>query len=263
MADSGRSGRGPQSNFWIALIIIGASLAMLVFAAASLFQVTQASTLDPEKKIAIYQSVFNQLMAVVAAWVGAIIAFYFSRENINAVADGYRDLAAGMTGEAKLRTMSASVEMIPASEFDKVSLTQGQRNGKTIATNAIGELIDIAEGRHRSRVLVLDSEGRFVAVIHRSVLYEFLANGGGTSQAQAGTADAPGGHVLEDILRAHPMVKMAAFVAKDATVADAKSAMERMGVQCQDVFITRGGSWREPVLGWLPNTMIGALSRAE
>lgn len=263
MADNGKSGRGQQSNFWIALMIIGASLGMLIFAAASLFQATQTADVQPAERIAIYQNVFNQLMAVVAAWVGAIIAFYFSRENINAVADGYRDLAAGMTGEAKLRTLSASVEMIPASEFDMVPLKPGDRNGKSIAANPISDLINVAEGKHRSRVLVLDGGGAFVAVIHRSVLYEFLANEGGASQVQAAdTAGAPR-YVLEDILKAHPLVKTAAFVAKDATVADAKSAMERMGPQCQDVFITRGGSWREPVLGWLPNTMIGALSRAE
>ncbi len=258
------AGRGPQSNFWIALIIIGASLAMLVFAALRLFQAAEASGVDGQDRVAIYQNVFNQLMAVVAAWVGAIIAFYFSRENISAVADGYREFAAGMTGEAKLRTLSASVEMIPASEFDMVVLKQSGRNGKTIAANPICELISIAEERQRSRVLVLDAKGAFVAVVHRSVLYEFLANEGGAIHAQAATD--PEGlprYVLEDILKAHPVVKTAAFVAKDATVADAKAAMERVGMQCQDVFVTRAGSWREPVLGWLPNTVIGSLSRAE
>jgi hypothetical protein len=49
-------------------------------------------------------------------------------------------------------------------------------------------------------------------------------------------------------------------VAEDATLADAKRAMESVP-WCQDTFVTHGGSREEPVIGWITNVIIEANSR--
>ncbi len=50
-----------------------------------------------------------------------------------------------------------------------------------------------------------------------------------------------------------------AFVPVNATVADAKMAMEQTE-DCQDVFVTQAGSKSESVLGWLTNVDISNLT---
>jgi hypothetical protein len=52
-----------------------------------------------------------------------------------------------------------------------------------------------------------------------------------------------------------------AFVARDRSVADAKSAMENTP-NCQDVIVTEHGLRAEPVLGWISNVDIGRISQA-
>jgi hypothetical protein len=52
-----------------------------------------------------------------------------------------------------------------------------------------------------------------------------------------------------------------AYVARDRTLADAKSAMEAIP-GCQDVVVTAGGAKAEPILGWISNVDIGRASMA-
>jgi hypothetical protein len=47
----------------------------------------------------------------------------------------------------------------------------------------------------------------------------------------------------------------------DATLADAKKAMERTA-NCQDVLITLDGTERSAVKGWLTNVIIGKAAQA-
>ena len=46
-----------------------------------------------------------------------------------------------------------------------------------------------------------------------------------------------------------------AVVSEDATLADAKAAMESVR-DCLDVFVTKSGTKDEPVLGWVTNVLI-------
>jgi hypothetical protein len=57
------------------------------------------------------------------------------------------------------------------------------------------------------------------------------------------------------------ITKTAAFVAKNATLADAKAAMERT-TAIQDVIVTQTGLSTEPMLGWITNVDIARLSQA-
>jgi hypothetical protein len=44
-------------------------------------------------------------------------------------------------------------------------------------------------------------------------------------------------------------------VAEDATLADAKTKMDKLP-QCLDIFVTKNGTKNEPIIGWLTNLII-------
>lgn len=64
---------------------------------------------------------------------------------------------------------------------------------------------------------------------------------------------------LEDLLK-DPALKTRveqsfAAVKEDATLADVKKEMDKNS-DCQDVFVTKGGTKAEPTLGWITNVII-------
>jgi hypothetical protein len=67
---------------------------------------------------------------------------------------------------------------------------------------------------------------------------------------------------LGDLLKERPDLKQnAAYVSEGATLAEAKSAMEKID-NCKLIFVTKSGDAKEPVLGVLTNTDIAKYSKA-
>lgn len=70
---------------------------------------------------------------------------------------------------------------------------------------------------------------------------------------------------LEDLLADATLSKLfeSSFcvVAASATVEEARSAMKRIP-NCRDIFVTAGGSAKEPVIGWLTDVDLEAGRRA-
>jgi CBS domain len=113
------------------------------------------------------------------------------------------------------------------------------------------------DARKYSRVPLVDSDDRLVYIVHRSMLDQFVAQ-----RAIAGNHSGLDQLTMADVFSDRPDFKAmfsgtAAFVAIDATLADARSAMEGKR-NCYDVFVTDTGSAQEPILGWLTDVIIAA-----
>jgi hypothetical protein len=113
------------------------------------------------------------------------------------------------------------------------------------------------DARKYSRVPLVDSDDRLVYIVHRSMLDQFIAQ-----RAIAGNHSGLDQLTMADVFSDRPDFKAmfsgtAAFVAIDATLADARSAMEG-NRNCYDVFVTDTGSAQEPILGWLTDVIIAA-----
>jgi hypothetical protein len=133
--------------------------------------------------------------------------------------------------------------------------------GKTEKNVTIEELYKfLKKGKGLTRIPILNEKGAVKYIIHQSMLYKYIS-------AKSIDAKEPiniGASTLEEFLKFEDMpdlvAKSLAFVSKNATLGDAKAAMEKTK-NCQDVFVTENGTPDEPILGWLTNTDISKYAK--
>lgn len=137
--------------------------------------------------------------------------------------------------------------MIPLAKIEKVVLSPGE----TAKDLKLGDLVDKL-GPTVTRIPVIDAEERGKYVIHEGLLCRYIAQ-----QARTGTFDV-NTSTLEEFLedpRNRTLVEALAFVALEATLAEAREAMEKVE-HCRDAFVTEHGKKDERVIGWLTNVDI-------
>ena len=84
--------------------------------------------------------------------------------------------------------------------------------------------------------------------------------------ARGVTPDQLKAKTLQNLFDEEPALKKVfegtfAIVKEDATLSDAKAAMEKVD-NCLDVFVTKNGTKNEPVTGYLTNLMISEAAKA-
>ena len=227
-------------RFWLAVGITVCS----VISVGILSVVIVVNSTD---KTASAQLVLAAVLPLMGSWVGTVLAFYFSRENLEAATNSVTQLAQ-LTSLQKLQSTPVTDKWIPKDKMfrrptplDQIKLVQA--------------LEELAKSHKGNRLPVLSDKDYPVLVIHRSIIDRFLAE----KVAQNLTPDQFRALTLQDLLNESDyrglLATSFATVKQDATLADAKSAMERLP-NCQDVFVTRGGTKEEEVLGWITNAII-------
>jgi hypothetical protein len=117
-------------------------------------------------------------------------------------------------------------------------------------------LLDELDEHKFSRLPFLDQTGRLVYIAHRSTLDQFVSRRARSKQPVDATV------TLADVFEQQPDIKTmfsttAAFLPSEATMADAKLAMDSLP-NCYDVFITDTGNSNDQVVGWLTDVIIRA-----
>jgi hypothetical protein len=117
------------------------------------------------------------------------------------------------------------------------------------------DLVRHLEARGRRRAPFVTQEDRLVYIAHRSILDEFIVQ-----QIAKGAISQLDELTLADLFQQRPDVRdmftsSAAFVGADATLGDAKVAMNST-LQCYDVFVTETGKADEAVVGWVTDVII-------
>lgn len=165
----------------------------------------------------------------------------------------------------RLASKAVQYEMIPFGRI--VAITSPDDNLGTI---------DLAElkkkfgekgsgGTPVTRLHLFDTKNHSLGILHRATWLEMLEQGRAQSiNVDSGSLgdvmklDFPSaaGETFEDLITGS-----LAFVGRDKTLADAKTAMEAVP-GCQDVIVTENGNKTMPVLGWITNVDIAKHSRA-
>ena len=206
--------------------------------------------------------IFHVVLPIIAGWIGVVHGYYFSNRSADA---GARQVLEAQRANAplaqKLTEYRAIDEMIPLADIKKIIL---ETNSSGDITNAFSELKAIVERPGYTRTPMFKTKNGdvlFAAIAHESIIYKF------DSRMQASGIN-PDELTIQDFLSDEEVTRSiagtTAFVARSATLQDAKLAMEaRKG--CQDVFVTTSGRETDPVEGWLPNVWImrRTIARAE
>ena len=187
-------------------------------------------------------AIFNALIPLFGTWVGTVVAYYFSRENFATAAQATRDLV-GQLADERLRKVLVKDAWVPVTAIEAVKIDKG-KTAQDIAFSSVLKMLSTKV----SRVPIWDSDMVILYIIHESMIYKF------DSRERNATA------TLADFLKYEDMesiVTRLAYVAKTATLADAKLKMNDMP-GCQDIVVTATGQRTEPVLGWITNAAIAS-----
>lgn len=196
---------------------------------------------------ALAQTILSTVLPVIGTWVGTVLAYYFSKENIEAATRSFTAIARQLTPEEKLRSKPVQDVMIRREDMFFVK-------GPAEGVNLVRAIKALEESKKGDRLPVLNETDWPLFVIHRSTIDKFLVD-----KAYSKPAVPLDNLTLADML-AQPDLKSAleksfAVVRRDATLADAKTAMDALTYP-QDVFVTRTGNQKEPVIGWITNAII-------
>jgi len=199
--------------------------------------------------------VVSAIFPLLGAWVGAVIAYYFAKENLEAATKSTKAL---LNLDERLRQTTVSEIMIDFSEIDgKVEVADEQ------AAEAL-KVSELQQDMPRNRAPVVDGPGRPMFVVHKGTLAEYIS--GKVAEGQATPADLTLGDLKNDngtwAKTLWDKLKAFATVGPKATLADVKEAMRSKGKDCADVFVTQDGTPDTPIVGWVTNVDLGRASRA-
>jgi hypothetical protein len=206
------------------------------------------------------KDVFTVLLPVFAAWVGTILAFYFSRENFESAGRQVTEIVKQVTPLERLRSLPVISHMIRRDDMVVLNLTAEKDIDQV---KVVGDILKLMTSSKKNRLPVLDTNDCPKYMIHRSMIDKYLAEKVLEEDEHSGD---PGALTFKNLLDEDADLKKMfetgfAIVPNDATLAEAKFAMEAV-TDCLDVFVTKRGTRNEPVIGWLTNAIIAKCSAA-
>ncbi|MEP6465235.1 MAG: hypothetical protein ABJB05_02970 [Parafilimonas sp.] len=211
----------------------------------------KAENIDKAKDI--LQILFSAILPLFGTWIGTILAYYFSKENLAAANATVQHLVNSITSDKKLETIKAKDIMIP---IDKLVYIDYKTGTDDTTINLKTDFLDFVKTKGIQRVILLDENKIAKYVLHRSTIQEFL-----TEQSFANPATPTTGLTFADLKTSgNASIKAiitdgVKFIKEDANLSDAKVLMKNF-TACNDVFITKTGSPNEPVLGWITDKTI-------
>jgi hypothetical protein len=231
------------------LVVMGSFLTLFLMVSALLYLAALGTN---QKAIDVADKAFTTILPVLAGWVGTVLAYFFSAQNLertSASLDKAMDQASGTPPTPPSTPIYG--KMIKLEDIKKLQ----DLSGKKLTDFPLTDLQQAFKGAEpdppASRLLfLLDKKFRYI--MHSSVLNAFLVSHTQPNLTLQDIADDP--ESLRQISR------MVAFVSGSATLADAKAAMDAVA-GAQDIIVTTTGDANGDVIGWLSNVdLVKALS---
>lgn len=191
-----------------------------------------------------FLTVFHTVFAAYAAWGGAVIAFYFARENFEAASRNTERLIGATLAGRDLDSVSAREIMVPLRNMKMIRAEHPERV-------TLGELLAILRENRVGRVPVLRYGNHPAYVVHDTLVYRTLALEGEEAEKLKI------GDLIESDKTGETWKKALAIVAcaSAESLAIAKARMEAVP-HCRDVFVTDTGDLRGEVVGFIPDNEI-------
>ncbi len=217
----------------LAIIIVGIGITVVGLLAGVAIGHSDNKTKDA-------QDILSTVLPLVGTWVGTVIAYYFSKENLESATRSVTQLAQQLSPQERLKSTSVTSVMIPLANINRPA----QNDDVTQLLTAI--IQNPIQQYNVNRVPILTDNDLPKYVIHKSTIDSFQAQNPANIETST----------LNDLLndpKLGTIIRDSIFVVpENATLADAKEKMDRTA-NCQDVFVTKDGTYNSPVLGWITN----------
>jgi hypothetical protein len=188
-------------------------------------------------------TILNIALPVFASWVGTILAFYFGRENFESANTQIREIINKLSPEELEKQPVVNI-MKKLTETTHFKMT-GNDDTKVILKD-IRKLYD----DQVTRLPILNPDDSPKYLIHESSIDSYILLGKSENDT------------LSDFIANRKAAKKEfglnkgfVVVCENSTVAEAKERMEQ-DKSCQDIIVTKNGTEKEPVKGWISNTRL-------
>ena len=196
--------------------------------------------------------VLTATLPLFGAWVGIILAFYFGRENFEAATRSVTAIAKTLSPEEKLKSIPVKEKMRPRNKMLVAKMPAGQIGDIKLVEEILETLIKEQKG---DRLPILDDQDHPVYMVHRSAVEQYLVKKA-LQAPQTNLKDLTLQNLLDDDADLKKLLETSfATIKEDATLAEVKMKMDP-NLKIQDVFVTKGGTRNEPVIGWITNAKI-------
>lgn len=258
MSNKGKSTNVPKSEkdlrYAIAKPVIWLSIIGVLVLALAL-GITALARGDEDTAIWVLAAV----LPVMGAWVGAILAYYFASENFEAATRGVSETAERLSTMERLRSIPVKLKMRARRDMLVTTISSTRPEDQI---NLVEDILNLLDAKKRNRLPVLDESEHPKYVIHRSMIDKYLIQKATRDKLSTDELDnLTLKQLLDEDLELKEMFETSyVTVSEDATLADAKNAMDKVP-NCLDVFVTRDGTKNEPVVGYLTNLRITESAR--
>jgi hypothetical protein len=214
-----------------------------------------STTRDVKADLDTMSKILTMLLPLIGAWVGTVIAFYFSKENFQAASEHATKLVQQMSSGNKLSNNIPAVSIMQFMKDPltiKYKLTSNDPTSDTEFTNlklksGLLENEKYLKSNRVNRLPVINQDGEIVYIIHQSMITDFLAS-------QSAQADIL---TVADLLKndTNNVASRFATAAIEDNLSTVKSLLDKDS-SCKDVFITIDGSRKTPAVGWITNVRL-------
>ena len=191
------------------------------------------------------QMVFTAVLPLLGTWVGAVLAYYFSRENLQAGSQTTIDAVKSLGGGGS--TGPVTEHMTALARINPLRTVADEAEARTIR---LSDLYSAMRGSGNSRVPVLTRSNVAIYVIHEPDIDKFAAG------SQGIVTNLPADVTVDTLLDDQDIApELTAFisVSPTATLEEARRACA-VNVGTKDVFVTTDGQETSPVIGWMTNS---------
>lgn len=201
-------------------------------------------------------NIFNIVLPLLATWVGAVIAFYFGKENFESANTEVREMVKlTYTDKAKKPVLDIMNKIAGVRAFHLEGKSEDE-----ITLDDILKVYGEGEGGAVTRLPILYADRSPKYMIHKSSIYQYLLEHKGTESRDDTLSD----FITAQRLNGQEFGLNTGFVvvSENTTIEEAKVKMESVGSACQDIFVTKNGVEKEALTGWISNIRLSRYLKA-
>lgn len=201
--------------------------------------------------------VFGAVLPLLATWIGTVLAYYFSRENLAAATQSVATLADRLTPLDRLRSIPVKDKMRPIGKIVR-HVVDPADDATTLLTTILADPFE----RH----VILSKAGSLRYLIYTAIINKYISTFAVPAPAwPAGVtrvADLTLAHLVNSDNKVKDMFEKSWGVVQPTdTLADAKKVMDSTPPPCNDVFVTSNGKRDGAVEGWITDNTLAENSR--
>jgi len=202
------------------------------------------------------KDILTMVLPLIGAWVGTVLAFYFSKDNFKAASDSTRDLlSAFKSSEEKLKTIRVADVMIKTDAITKLILDKDEKL-INLKVDIIDSKLEKDKDKPYNRLPVLTDKMYPKYIIHRSLFDKYFYK---MTLASKKIEDLTLADMSSDPDFVNPLTKSFGTIKVDSNLAEVKHLIDTVP-DCQDVFVTDSGTPDSKVIGWITNVIVAKAS---